>query len=121
LNAKTNAFKIKGKVSALPHSDKLLILQQLQQLSLLNYALTPSEREMLGTLIRDAQHPSKNYDPVHKVYISTLLILCYYRLISERDHDFLDSFRQQLSDMIGSDCSPGRSLRLMQILDAYDP
>jgi hypothetical protein len=104
------------RAASLPPEVVANILQALNDFA--GWDVYPQARNHLRKLIADRNTP-RNWDAVHHLDISILLVLCYHRLISHKNPHFIKSLAQQLQEMKSGDCSQGRSVRLYQILCSY--
>lgn len=69
---------------------------------------------MVQSYIKD---DSKNYDPVNNLDPIDLLYVVF--LISNDNEEILSILSEQLNDMKTGFCPQGRSIRLIQIIDAF--
>lgn len=74
----------------------------------------------MGFLEKLVSEKDKYYDPVNDLRVDNLLYLCYKKLVVGDNTDFLINFRQQLSDLRTGSCVQGRSIRLLQLLYAFE-
>ena len=82
----------------------------------LSSELSESERIFLSKIISEKDN---YYDPVNDLRVDHLLYLCYIQIL-EGNVDFLDNFKQQLSDLKTGSCVQGRSIRLLQLIYAFN-
>lgn len=99
--------------SRIPDEEKINVIYQLKKS--LRTVLTRIEMRFLNKLIKEK---NKWYDPVNDLHVNDLLYLCYYH-VSTGNEDFIDNFRQQLTDLRTGSCVQGRSIRLLQLLYAF--
>ena len=78
--------------------------------------LSELERIFLLKLISEKDN---YYDPINDLRVDELLYLCCIRIL-EGNVDFLNNFKQQLSDLKTGSCVQGRSIRLLQLIYAFN-
>lgn len=82
----------------------------------LSSRISEAEVVLLEKLISEK---NKYHDPINNLRVDDLLYLCCKRLVAGNE-DFLSNFRQQLADLRTGSCVQGRSIRLLQLLYAFE-
>ena len=97
--------------------DKLLCFDKLRnKLKSLNTSVIAMKfyDQIIESYVND---DGKNYDPINKLEPIDLLHRIF--IISETNHEITVSLKEQLEDMKTGFCPQGRSIRLIQIINAF--
>ena len=101
-------------ISGVPEEEKEVAFQHLRE-----YLGDRISTQEMGRLEKLISEKDKYYDPINDLRVDDLLYLCCIR-ITAGNEDFLNNFRQQLIDLRTGSCVQGRSIRLLQLLYAFE-